>query len=81
MTDAFRGKRRAYFYVQGPGIDSQVAWGMLTRGGHVMRFEYDSAPCGGPACNERFVVRDCTDPGEGEPITADLSCVKLRDVS
>jgi hypothetical protein len=81
MTDAFRGKRRAYFYVQGPGIDSQLAWGMLTRGGHVMRFEYDSAPCGGPACNERFVVRDCTDPGQGEPVTQDLSCVRPRDVS
>lgn len=74
LTDAFRDKRSAYFSVEGPGIDSQLAWGMLTRGGHVMRFEYDSAPCGGPACSERFVVRDCTNPGEGEPVTPDLSC-------
>ena len=81
LTDAFRGKRSAYFFVQGPGIDSEVAWGMLTRGGQVMRFEYDSAPCGGPACNERFVVRDCTNPGESESVTLDLSCVRPRDGS
>jgi hypothetical protein len=75
MTDAFRAKRRAYFYVQGPGIDSQLAWGMLTRSGHVMRFQYDSAPCGGPACNERFVVSDCSEPRQGEPVTEGLPCV------
>ena len=78
MTDAYSAKRSAYFYVQGPGIDSQLAWGMLTRSGRVMRFEYDSAPCGGPGCNERFVVRDCDSPLEGRPVTAELPCHSAR---
>ncbi len=78
MTDAYSTKRTAYFYVQGPGVDSELAWGMLTRSGRVMRFEYDSAPCGGPGCNERFVVRDCSPPLEGRPVMAELPCYTAR---
>jgi hypothetical protein len=74
MTDAYKAKERAYFYVEGPGVDSQLAWGMLTRSGRVMRFDYDSAPCGGPACNERFVVTDCQAPAEEQLVTAELPC-------
>jgi hypothetical protein len=74
MTDAYRNGRTFYFYVQGPGIDSQLAWGMLIRSGELMRFEYDSAPCGGPACNERFVMTTCSPPQSDQPITPDIPC-------
>jgi len=45
------------------GIDSQIAHGLLGKGdGKIMRFSYDSAPCGGPGCAERFDVGPCLSP-------------------
>src|SRR5262249_31129271 len=74
MSDAFRTGRSAYFYVQGPGVDPKIAWGLLTRTGQLMRFDYDSAPCGSPACSERFVVGTCATLRPGQAITPDLPC-------
>lgn len=45
------------------GIDSQIAHGLLGKAdGKILRFWYDSAPCGGPGCAERFDVRPCLSP-------------------
>ena len=44
----------------GPGTDSEFAMGLLgLRDGATLWFEYDSAPCGGPSCNERFGTSRC----------------------
>ena len=44
----------------GPSDDSEVAWGIVgTADGSVVSFSYDSAPCGGPACAERFDTTTC----------------------
>lgn len=55
--------RREPFRVvlEGPGIDSHLATGVLAgRDGVVRRFNYDSAPCGGPGCRERFSLGPCS---------------------
>ncbi len=45
---------------RGPGEDSEIARGFVGRAdGSVWYFEYDSAPCGGPGCAERFVTTSC----------------------
>ena len=45
------------------GIDSQIAHGLLAKtDGKILRFSYDSAPCGGPGCADRFEVRTCPSP-------------------
>ena len=42
------------------GTDSEVAVGLLVgRDGSTLFFDYDSAPCGGPGCSERFLTRSC----------------------
>src|SRR5438477_5092467 len=45
---------------RGAGEDSEIASGVLAdRDGLVLWFEYDSAPCGGPYCAERFEAKSC----------------------
>ena len=45
---------------RGASDDSEVAWGIVgTADGSVVSFTYDSAPCGGPACAERFDTTTC----------------------
>jgi hypothetical protein len=58
--DAAR-KRASFWVVQrGAGEDSEIALGLLGKGdGSVFWFDYDSAPCGGPGCAERFITRPC----------------------
>lgn len=47
--------------LEGPGIDSHFATGLLAgRDGVVRLFNYDSAPCGGPRCRERFSLGPCS---------------------
>jgi hypothetical protein len=48
------------------GIDSQIAYGLLSKAdGRVLFFTYDSAPCGGPGCASRFETRTCPSPAVG----------------
>jgi hypothetical protein len=66
MTAAVRARRRAFFHVAGSRFDSRWAWGLVaTEFGHLKRFDYDSAPCGGPGCPEHFETLDCPLPPEG----------------
>ena len=45
------------------GIDSSVAEGLMAKtGGGIVKFFYDSAPCGGPNCSERFTTQACPNP-------------------
>ena len=42
------------------GEDSEIAFGVIgERSGSTRWFDYDSAPCGGPGCRERFDTKDC----------------------
>jgi hypothetical protein len=42
------------------GVDSEVASGLLAaRDGSILFFQWDSAPCGGPDCVERFLTNPC----------------------
>ncbi len=74
MTKAHAAGRRFYFVVEGPGTDSQLGWGMLMRSDGLVRFKYDSAPCGGRACNESFVMVTCSVRSQDEPIRVDMDC-------
>ena len=54
---------------RGPGVDSEIALGLLgLRDGAMLWFSYDSGPCGGPMCNERFEARRCW--GDDLPLVA-----------
>jgi hypothetical protein len=55
-------KRAAFDVIQrGFGTDSEIAFGVLGKSdGSVWWFDYDSAPCGGPGCAERFTVTPCS---------------------
>jgi len=54
-------QHRAFRIIQrGPSEDSEFAVGVLGKpDGSILWFEYDSAPCGGPACAERFETTPC----------------------
>jgi hypothetical protein len=54
-------KKRAFQVIQrGPSEDSEIAFGVLGKAdGDVLWFDYDSAPCGGPQCQERFETVAC----------------------
>jgi hypothetical protein len=46
---------------RGPGEDSEFAVGIMgRRDGSVLWFNYDSAPCGGPGCADRFSTKPCS---------------------
>jgi hypothetical protein len=66
ITGAYAGGRAFVFSVVGGGIDSTPAWGIIGGPGGIRRFDYDSAPCGGPYCRERFVTAPCPLPPPGE---------------
>ena len=74
MSEAYAAGRPFYFLVEGPGTDSQLAWGMLMRADGLVRFKYDSAPCGREACNELFLMNTCSLPARGERIRPDMAC-------
>ncbi len=61
---AASSKRQPFFtVVQVLGFDSSVAQGLLGKSdGTVLRFWWDSAPCGGPGCAARFTVESCPLP-------------------
>jgi hypothetical protein len=74
--DSSRTKRLAFFFsAGGPGIDSDLATGLVgAADGRLARFWYDSAPCGGPHCDERFRQRDCPPPSTTEPVNPTTFC-------
>jgi hypothetical protein len=74
MTEAYRSGRPAFFYVAGPGIDSQLGWGLVSTQGSIRRFHYDSAPCGGAGCKERFTTSPCPLPAPGAPLEPSMAC-------
>ena len=60
INEAYSKREPFVFSLEGPGIDSYLATGLLgTTGGLVRRFWYDSAPCGGPQCGESFKTVPC----------------------
>src|SRR5581483_4551376 len=60
-VDAAVASHRAFQLIQGgPGIDSIGAHGVVgTTEGRVLWFDYDSAPCGGAGCGDRFETKAC----------------------
>jgi hypothetical protein len=77
MASAFEGDRVFYFSIEGTAVDSYVATGLMrTRSGQLQRFWYDSAPCGGPGCPERFQFAACQAPGDLARIDPFMECSK-----
>lgn len=75
ITDAWRAQRAFFFSIEGSGIDSYVANGLMGDGaGQIRRFWYDSAPCGRPGCAERFLVWDCAAPPPETLLDPYLEC-------
>ena len=56
--DALKRHRAFKTMQRGSGVDSEIAHGVIgLRDGAVFWFDYDSRPCGGPMCAEKFDVR------------------------
>src|SRR5262249_45344405 len=74
--ESSRAKRLAFFFSSGgPGTDSDFATGLIgAADGRLWRFWYDSAPCGGPHCAERFRQRDCPPPSTTGPVDPTTFC-------
>jgi hypothetical protein len=79
-TAAHAEGRPFYFYEWGPGTDSHLAKGHVGTGdGELVGFSYDSAPCGGDCCSERFTIRPCLPIPAGATIGPYVQCVEARD--
>jgi len=54
-------RKKAFRLIQWlQGIDSEIAMGLLVdRKGSILFFDWDSQPCGGPGCAERFTINAC----------------------
>jgi hypothetical protein len=71
--------RRQPFHTmkQRQGIDSLVYEGLLARSnGPVLRFTFDSAPCGGPGCFGSFTVALCLVPGVSDQPYLQFACAR-----
>jgi hypothetical protein len=79
MADAYAQGRSFFFSIEGSGVDSYVATGLMRAGSRRLeRFWYDSAPCGtpmDPACPERFRVAACPEPARPDLIDPFLECL------
>lgn len=78
---AARKEGKAWFFsLEGGGIDSYVASGVLGFGnGDIYRFTYDSDPCGGSGCGEAFSVALCVSPNTSEIPDLEKTCgIRLR---
>ena len=76
VTDAYRSRRPFYFSLEGSGIDSYIATGLIgASDGTLLRFRYDDAPCGGDCCSEKFSLERCAVPSSGL-ITPGLECAR-----
>lgn len=76
ITAAWQGGRPFFLSIEGTGIDSYIGQGVfgLREKGGLYRFAYDSAPCGGPGCPERFTVQLCPAPSEAAPFASGNVC-------
>jgi hypothetical protein len=65
--------KKAFWAIQWhPSLDSSACTGLVAdREGTIYRFSYDSAPCGGPGCSDRFSLERCPVPAE---VNHALSC-------
>jgi hypothetical protein len=78
ISDAHAKREAFWFSVEGPGIDSYLATGLFGAGdGTVRRFWYDSAPCGGPQCDERFTTAPCA-PENTLALDPEMKCAPLK---
>ncbi len=76
MAQAYGEGQSFYFSIEGSGIDSYVATGLMRAGlGNLQRFWYDSAPCGGPGCTERFQSVTCATPPKPDQIDPFVECL------
>ena len=58
--DALKQHKPFRVIQRGPGEDSEIAVGVVAESNGFTRwFDYDSAPCGGSGCRERFLTRAC----------------------
>ncbi len=74
-TAAWRSGRPFFFAVEGSAVDSWVATGLLrTKGGPIMLFWYDSAPCGNDSCREEFTVYKCPQPAKDGSVDPQMKC-------
>jgi hypothetical protein len=75
MAKAYDAGESFYFSIEGSGVDSYVATGLMRAGsGTLQRFWYDSAPCGGPGCPERFHFATCASPPKPGRIDPWMEC-------
>ena len=75
MAGAIASKRSFYFSIEGSGVDSYGATGLMKiPNGALQRFSYDSSPCGGPGCAERFEVWTCPMQANTKAIDPFLEC-------
>lgn len=63
VREAIAARQPFWTFVERRAIDSFVAHGLLrTANGAVQFFEYDSSPCGGPACGGDLTLEPCANP-------------------
>ena len=75
ISTARREHRPFYFVLEGPSIDSHFATGLIgDPAGSIRRFWYDSAPCGGPGCPERFTITGCVVPPTEDALDPEMKC-------
>jgi hypothetical protein len=77
MAKAYDAGESFYFSIEGSGVDSYVATGLMRAGsGNIQRFWYDSAPCGGRGCPERFHFATCASPSKPGRIDPWIECAE-----
>ena len=61
MASAYHHHQSFFFLHERRSIDSSVASEIVGTGqGQLFQIWYDSAPCGGPGCRERFTAEACS---------------------
>ena len=75
VNTALQRRRPFFLSVEGPGVDSYVATGLVgDDAGNIRRFWYDSAPCGSPHCREGFRVWSCPPVDAGASVDPNAYC-------
>ena len=82
VNAALQDHQAFFFLVEGPGIDSYMATGLVGDAqGYVRRFWYDSAPCGGPHCPEGFSAWPCEPVPAGVQLDPNKHCPRPERVT
>jgi hypothetical protein len=77
MARAFVDDRAFYFSIEGTGVDSYVATGLMrTRSGPLQRFWYDGSHLGVPGYGETFQFATCDAPVNVDRIDPFQACSK-----